>query len=80
MRDCLKASETNNMVSLPAASGNYVMSSKFLTVDLEAFEFTKVSIWVTVFMWLDSRECHSLSRFKKGRTAQLAVLQTTAGS
>lgn len=39
MRNCLKAS-----VSLPT-SGSYVKSGRFLTMDLEPFEFTKVSAW-----------------------------------
>lgn len=43
MKNCLKTSEANNIISLPATGGNYVKSSRFLTVDLEPFEITKVS-------------------------------------
>lgn len=41
MRNCLKISEANNMVSLLATSSSYVKSPRSLTVNLEPFEFTK---------------------------------------
>lgn len=45
VRKCLKTSEANKIVSLPAISGSYVKSPKSLTVNLEPFEFTGVSTW-----------------------------------
>lgn len=70
VRSYLGAPETNSIDSLTAASG-FVMSPGFLTRDLEPTEFKKVSTWVTVFEWIVSRECHSLSYFKKGRDSAL---------
>lgn len=65
MRDCLKASETNNIVSLPAASGSYVMSSRFLTVNLEPFEFTNSLLGSLCLCGLtleNATHCHALKR------------------
>lgn len=45
MRNCLETSEANNIVSLPAASSSYVKSPRFLTVNLEPFDFTEASPW-----------------------------------
>lgn len=45
MRNCVKTSETNSIVSLPATSSSYVKSPRFLTVNVESFEFTEVSTW-----------------------------------
>jgi hypothetical protein len=79
MRNCSKTSEINHTVSLLATSGSYMMSARFSTVDLEPFEFAKVSTWVTACTWLDYRECHSLSCLEREETAQLTVLQATTG-
>ena len=55
MRNCLKTSEANSMVSLLATSSSYVKSPRSLTMNLEPFEFTKSLLGMIVFMWLDYR-------------------------